>query len=41
MKRKLLALIAALLAFVAFSGAASACWGTLYQPELPKALRKK
>lgn len=40
MKRKLLALAAGLLTLIAFSGAASACLITLYQPELPEALKK-
>lgn len=41
MKKKLLSLLAGLLTLVAVSGAASACWAILYQPELPKALQRK
>jgi cyclic lactone autoinducer peptide len=40
MKRRILALVAGLLTLVALSGAASACFGFWYQPELPEALRK-
>lgn len=40
MKKRLFALLAALLTFVAVTGAASACTAVLHQPELPEALRK-
>ncbi len=40
-KKRLLALVAGLLALVALSGAASACYVIWYQPELPGALKKQ
>lgn len=40
MKKRILALVVGILTLVALTGAASACGAMLYQPELPKALRK-
>ncbi|MCR3922054.1 MAG: cyclic lactone autoinducer peptide [Firmicutes bacterium] len=40
MKKKILSLLAGILTLVAISGAASACWCMLYQPKVPKALKR-
>ncbi|EEG78047.1 cyclic lactone autoinducer peptide [Dethiobacter alkaliphilus] len=40
MKKRILILLSSILTLVALSGAASACTATLYQPELPEALKK-
>lgn len=39
MKRRLLQMTIVILTFFAFTNAASACWWSAYQPELPEQLK--